>query len=240
MNKILIAILMLVPWTGAFAGSRSNDNSQLTKASTVIDEIMRTPDNGIPTNLLNRAVCVGIVPSQLNAAFVVGGTYGRGVMVCREHGNGNWGAPSLFTLGGGSFGFQIGAKATDVVFLVMNEHGAEKLLRDKVKLGADASVAAGPVGRTAAGDTDLKLHAEILSYSRSRGAFAGVALNGAVLKQDRDDNTDLYGHPVEPANVLFKGTVRPPTVAAEHLDATLTKYSPHGGKRVEESALAQH
>jgi len=206
----------------------------------VMNEIMRTPDKGIPSDLLDKAVCVGIVPSELKAAFVVGGTYGRGVMVCREHGDGDWGAPSLFTMGGGSFGFQIGAKATDVVFLVMNSQGAKKLLQDKVKLGADASVAAGPVGRTASGDTDLQLHAEILSYSRSRGAFAGVALKGAVLKQDTDDNTDLYGHPVEPENVLLKGTVKPPTEAAEKLDTTLAKYSPHGGKRVEESALVRH
>jgi lipid-binding SYLF domain-containing protein len=142
----------------------------------------------------------------------------------------------LFTVGGGSFGFQIGAKATDVVFLVMNERGAQKLLQDKVKLGADASVAAGPVGRTAAGETDLQLHAEILSYSRSRGAFAGVALTGAVIKQDKDDNADLYGRHVQPEDILLKGTVQPPTQAAKELDATLSKYSPHGGKKVEESS----
>ena len=240
MKKILIAFLILVPWTAAQASNKVDENDQLEKASMVMNEIMRTPDKGIPSDLLDKAVCVGVVPSQIKAAFIVGGTYGRGVLVCREHGNGNWGAPSLFTMGGGSFGFQIGAKATDVVFLVMNPHGAVKLLQDKVKLGADASVAAGPVGRTASGDTDLKLHAEILSYSRSRGAFAGVALKGAVLKQDTDDNTDLYGHPVEPKTVLFKGTVKPPTEAAEKLDATLAKYSPHGGKRIEESVLAQN
>ncbi len=240
MKKILIAFLILVPWTGALASNKVDENDQLQKASMVMNEIMRTPDKGIPSELLEKAVCVGIVPSQLKAAFIVGGTYGRGVLVCREHGNGNWGAPSMFTMGGGSFGFQIGAKATDVVFLVMNPQGAKKLLQDKVKLGADASVAAGPVGRTASGDTDLQLHAEILSYSRSRGAFAGVALKGAVLKQDTDDNTDLYGHPVEPENVLLRGTVKPPTEAAENLDATLAKYSPRGGKRVEESALVRH
>lgn len=240
MKKILIAFLIFAPWTVAMASNKVDENDQLQKASMVMNEIMRTPDKGIPSDLLDKAVCVGIVPSELKAAFGVGGTYGRGVLVCREHGNGRWGAPSLFTVGGGSFGFQIGAKATDVVFLVMNPQGAKKLLQDKVKLGADASVAAGPVGRTAAGDTDLQLHAEILSYSRSRGAFAGVALKGAVLKQDTDDNTDLYGHHVDPENVLFKGTVKPPTEAAEKLDATMDKYSPHGGKRVEESALVRH
>ena len=238
MKKILIALLVLAPWSGAFAKSNKVDeNDQLKKASMVMNEIMQTPEKGIPDDLLDKAVCVGIVPSEIKAAFGVGGTYGRGVLVCREHGNGHWGAPSLFTLGGGSFGFQIGAKATDVVFLVMNERGAQKLLQDKIKLGADASVAAGPVGRTASGETDLQLHAEILSYSRSRGAFAGVALQGAVLKQDTDDNTALYGHPVEPKNILFRGTEKAPTSAARELDATLAKYSPHGGKQAEESSL---
>lgn len=238
MKTILIAFLVLAPWSGAFAkDSKLQENDQLRKASMVMNEIMQTPDKGIPNDLLDKAVCVGIVPSEIKAAFGVGGTYGKGVLVCREHGNGHWGAPSLFTLGGGSFGFQIGAKATDVVFLVMNQKGAQKLLQDKVKLGADASVAAGPVGRTAAGETDLKLNAQILSYSRSRGAFAGVALNGAVLKQDRDDNTALYGRPVEPRTVLFTGKVKPPTEAAQELAATLAKYSPHGGKQVEESSL---
>lgn len=240
MKKMLIAFLIFAPWTVALPSNKVDQNDQLRKASMVMNEIMQAPDKGIPSDLLDKAVCVGIVPSQLDAAFIVGGTYGRGVLVCREHGNGHWGAPSMFTMGGGSFGFQIGAKATDVVFLVMNPQGARKLLQDKVKLGADASVAAGPVGRTASGDTDLQLHAEILSYSRSRGAFAGVALKGAVLKQDTDDNTDLYGHPVEPESVLLKGTVKPPTEAAEKLDATLAKYSPRGGKQVEESALVRH
>src|ERR1043165_3050999 len=175
MKTMLIAFLLLAPWSGAFAkDSKLQENDQLRKASMVMNEIMQTPDKGIPNDLLDKAVCVGIVPSEIKAAFGVGGTYGKGVLVCREHGNGHWGAPSLFTLGGGSFGFQIGAKATDVAFLVMNPKGAEKLLQDKVKLGADASVAAGPVGRTAAGETDLKLNAQIPSYSRSRGAFAGV------------------------------------------------------------------
>ncbi len=240
MKKILITFLILVPWTGALASNKVDENDQLNKASMVMNEIMRTPDKGIPSDLLDKAVCVGIVPSEIKAAFIVGGTYGRGVLVCREHGIGHWGAPSLFTLGGGSFGFQIGAKATDVVFLVMNPRGAQKLLQDKIKFGADASVAAGPVGRTASGETDLQLHAEILSYSRSRGAFAGVALNGAVMKQDTDDNTDLYGHPVAPENVLFKAGEKPPTEAAEKLDATLAKYSPRGGKRIEESSLVRH
>ena len=141
--------------------------------------LWRTPDKGIPHDLLEKAVCVGIVPSEIKGAFVVGGTYGRGVLVCRQHGDGPWGAPSMFTLGAGSFGFQIGGEATDVVFIVMNEAGARKLVQDSVKLGGDISVTAGPVGRTAEGATDAQLHAEILSYSRTRGLFAGVSLDGA-------------------------------------------------------------
>jgi SH3 domain-containing YSC84-like protein 1 len=201
----------------------------------VINEIMQTPDKGIPKDLLNKAVCVGVVPSEVKAAFVVGGTYCRGVLVCRKHGTGPWGPPSLFTLGGASVGFQNGGKATDVVFLVMNPKGVNKLLHDKVKLGADISVAAGPVGRTAAGETDAELHAELLSYSRSRGAFAGVSMNGSFLKQDPHENRNLYGHPVDPKNNLIKGTVTSPSAAARELDETLAKYSPHGGKAVEGS-----
>ena len=141
-------------------------------------------------------MCLGIVPSEIKGALGVGGTYGRGVLVCRQHGNGPWGAPSLFTLGGANIGFQIGGKATDVVFLVMNGAGVKKLLQDNVKLGAEVSAAAGPVGRTAEGATDAQLDAEILSYSRTRGLFAGVSLDGQVLKQDTDDNERLYGHKV--------------------------------------------
>jgi lipid-binding SYLF domain-containing protein len=174
-------------------------------------------------------VCVGIVPSEIKGAVLVGGTYGRGVLVCRVHGNGPWGAPSLFTLGGGSFGFQIGGEATDVVFIVRNEAGARKLVQDSVKLGGDISVTAGPVGRTAEGATDAQLHAEILSYSRTRGLFAGVSLEGAVVKQDRDDNRDLYGHKITAREILIDGRVAAPP-AAEPLDRALTKYSPRGGR----------
>jgi SH3 domain-containing YSC84-like protein 1 len=170
---------------------------QLAKASAVIDEIMRTPDKAIPQELLDRAVCVGIVPSQLKFAIGFGGTYGRGVLVCRRGGNGPWGAPSMFKLGGASLGFQIGGTATDVVFMVMNPEGAQKLLQSGVSLGADASAAAGPVGRTAKAATDIQLHAHILSYSRSRGLFAGVSLAGAVLNHDDDGNAHLYGREVD-------------------------------------------
>jgi SH3 domain-containing YSC84-like protein 1 len=228
MKKTIAVFFAWVLCGTATAATETKEVKQLQKATNVVDEIMTAPDKGIPQDLLNKAVCVGIVPSELRAAFVVGGEYGRGVLVCRKNGNGSWGAPSLFTLGGANFGFQLGGKATDVVFLVMNTAGAKKLVRDSVKLGADASATAGPVGRTAEGATDVELHAEILSYSRTRGLFAGVSLEGAVLKQDTGDNERLYGRKVDAKDLLINGTVSAPS-AARPLDETLAKYSPHGG-----------
>jgi len=224
----VIALLAILALSGTSLAARSNEVRQLRKATDVLNEIMRAPDKGIPSDLLGKAVCVGLVPSQLKAAFGFGGTYGRGVLVCRRHGNGAWGAPSMFTLGGANFGFQIGGKATDVVFLVMNPEGAKKLLQDSVKLGAEASAAAGPVGRTAEGATDAQLHAEILSYSRTRGLFAGVSLDGSVLKQDYDDNARLYGRSVKPKQILIEGAVASPP-AARPLDRVLRRYAPRGG-----------
>jgi lipid-binding SYLF domain-containing protein len=223
MKKLSLILLALTFCTTAFG------ESQLQKATNVLNEIMQTPDQGIPSELLEKAVCVGIVPSEVKFALGIGGTYGRGVLVCRKGGNGQWGAPSMFTLGAASVGFQIGGKATDVVFLVMNPEGAKKLVQDSVKLGAEASVTAGPVGRTAEGATDAQLHAEILSYSRSRGLFAGVSLDGAVVKQDSDDNKNLYGRNVTAKELLIDGIV-PPPAEARGLDSALTKYSRQGGQ----------
>jgi lipid-binding SYLF domain-containing protein len=205
------------------------ETERLEKSAEVLTEIMQTPEKGIPHDLLNKSVCVGIIPSELKGAFGLGGSFGRGALVCRRGGNGPWGAPSMFTVGGVNFGFQIGGQATDFVLLVMNGRGAEKLLHDKVKLGADASAAGGPVGRSAEGATDVQLRAEILTYSRSRGAFAGVSLDGQVFKQDDDANGRLYGHHVAPEDILFKGTVAAPS-AAGALDGVLTQFSPHGGE----------
>jgi lipid-binding SYLF domain-containing protein len=224
MKRLILVLLLLMFCTTAFARE-----SQLQKATNVMNEIMSTPDKGIPQDLLDKAVCVGIVPSQVKFAFVFGGSYGRGVLVCRKGGAGQWDAPSMFTMGGASIGFQIGGQSTDVVFLVMNPEGMKKLVQDSVKLGAELSAAAGPVGRSADGATDLQLHAEILSYSRSRGLFAGASLNGAVYKQDRDDNQKLYGRRVTAREILIDGTVPSPQ-SAQHLDGALTKYSPSGGR----------
>jgi lipid-binding SYLF domain-containing protein len=228
--RSLILTLAFVTLCGTALAKEGNAQAQqLAKATAVLDEIMRTPDNSIPKDLFNRAVCVGIVPSEIKVALGIGGAYGRGVLICRQGGNGPWGAPSMFTLGGANIGFQLGGKATDRVFLVMNPEGAQKLLQDNVKLGAELSAAAGPVGRSSEGATDAQLHAEILSYSRSRGLFAGASLEGAVVKQDKDDNEHLYGRKVDAKDILIKGTVAPPE-AAGPLRSALTKYSPHGGK----------
>ena len=225
MKKLVTLVFLILVFTaGAFAGE-----SQLQKATNVLNEIMETPDKGIPHDLFQKAVCVGIVPSEIKGAFIVGGTYGRGVLVCRRHGDGLWGGPSMFTLGAGSFGFQIGGEATDVVFIVMNASGARKLVQDSVKLSGDISVAGGPVGRSAEGATDAQLHAEILSYSRTRGLFAGVSLDGAVMKQDKDDNRNLYGRSVTAKGILIEGEVALPP-AALPLHRALARYSPKGGR----------
>jgi len=225
MKRLILFLTVLTLCIPAFAGE-----TQLEKATNVVNEIMSTPDKGVPQELFEKAVCVGIVPSQVKFALGIGGTYGRGVLVCRKGGDGAWGAPSMFTLGAASVGFQIGGKATDLIFLVMNPEGAKKLVQDSVKLGAEASVTAGPVGRSAEGATDAQLHAEILSYSRTRGLFAGVSLDGAVVKQDKDDNRQLYGREVSAREILINGAVNPPA-SAQALDRTLAKYSPRGGQR---------
>src|SRR5579862_2971965 len=224
MKRLTLIFLGLTFCATAFPGE-----SQLQKATNVVNEIMGAPDNSIPHDLLDKAVCVGIVPSEVKLAWVFGATYGRGVLVCRKGGNGQWDAPSMFTMGGVSVGWQAGGKATDVVFLVMNPEGMKKLVQDSVKLGTELSLAAGPVGRAADGATDLQLHAEILSYSRSRGLFAGASLNGAVYKQDEDDNQKLYGRRVTAKQILIDGSVRSPQ-SAQSLDRALAKYSPSGGR----------
>ena len=230
MKRLTVLFLFLTFSAVAFAAGESKDNSnQLRKATNVLNEVMATPDKSIPSDLLGNAVCVGIIPSEMKFALGIGGTYGRGVLVCRRGGNGVWGAPSMFTVGGGSFGFQIGGTSTDVVFIVMNPDGARKLVQDSVKLGAEVSAAAGPVGRSAQGATDAQLHAEILSYSRSQGLFAGVSLSGAVVKQDENDNQKLYGRKVTAKQILIEGTVRTPR-GAQTLDSALAKYSPKGGQ----------
>jgi lipid-binding SYLF domain-containing protein len=207
----------------------NKDVDRLENSAIVLTEIMTTPEKGIPHDLANKAVCVAVIPSEKKVALGFGGSYGRGAMVCRRNGNGAWGAPSMITVGGANVGFELGGQSTDFVLLVMDARGAEKLLHDSTKLGADASAAGGPVGRSAEGATDLQMHAEILTYSRSRGAFAGVSLDGQMFKQDGESNEKLYGRRLLAEDILFKGAV-PAPAAAQPLDAALTRLSAHGGE----------
>jgi len=194
---------------------------RLDQAAHVFNEIMQTPDKSIPTNVLADAKCILVVPSMIHIALGFGGRHGKGVSTCRTP-NG-WSAPAPIDITGGSWGLQIGGEAVDLVMLVMNDKGLQRLLSSKFKIGTEASGAAGPVGRQAAGDTDWKLKSEILSYSRSRGAFAGINLNGASIKQDKDETAVLYGK-VIPFSAVLNGKVPPPPVARNFL-ATVRKYA---------------
>src|ERR1700674_4673511 len=184
---------------------------------------MATPDKGIPQDLLEHAHCIVIVPDLKTAAFVVGGKYGKGYLSCRNKGGAGWSAPATVRIEGGSVGFQIGASSTDLIMLVMSERGAAKLLASQFTLGAEGSVAAGPVGRTATAQTDAQLHADILSWSRSQGLFAGLALEGATLRQDLDDNASIYGQKLQNRDIVTKGVHAPK--AAAKLIALLNRYS---------------
>jgi SH3 domain-containing YSC84-like protein 1 len=232
MRKLLpclsIILLALVALLGevASASDQTKDDERLRNSGTVLKEILDVPDN-VPQDLLDKADCVVVFPSVLKAAFIVGGSYGRGAMSCRKGENfkGPWGAPTMMALEGGSFGFQIGGQATDFVLLVMNERGASGILASKVKLGADASVAAGPVGRDASADTDATLRAEILSYSRARGLFAGVSLEGSTIRPGNGDNSRVYGKKIPAKDIVLSGTVAVPS-AAEQLISTLDAKTP--------------
>jgi SH3 domain-containing YSC84-like protein 1 len=224
---IVTGLLALGPLSAAKDPSQAKaEQDRLQNAGKVIEEILNVPDD-IPQDLIDKARCVVVMPSVLKAAFVVGGSYGRGAMVCRtgKDFTGSWGAPAMYALEGGSVGLQIGGEATDFVFLVLNDRGAGSLLRTKVKLGADISAAAGPKGRSASADTDAYMRAEILSYSRARGAFAGISLDGSTLRPDEDANRKLYGNPVSAAKIITASNVNPPS-AAHDLIAALQKSSP--------------
>src|SRR5437763_4331263 len=193
-------VLVIGVGVGVLHGQEQAPDERLRTATTVLHEILSAPDKGIPKELLAKAQCVMIVPGLKKAAFLAGGEYGRGFALCRREGE--WGGPAAIKFGGGSFGAQIGGESTDVVMLVMSRSGMDKLASDKFTIGGDASAAAGPVGRTGAADTDILLHAEILSYSRTRGVFAGVSLDGTVVSQDGSEDRKLYGHEVRNQSVL--------------------------------------
>jgi len=204
--------------------SKATDRVQA--AGDVLNEIQAAPDSGIPQEILGRSECVAVVPSMLKGGFMFGAKYGRGLASCRTPKG--WSAPAFFTIEGGSFGLQIGGQAVDLVMLIMNKGGMQHLLSSQFALGADASVAAGPVGRHAEGDTDWKMRAEVLTYSRARGVFAGVTLNGAVVKQDKDSTREFYGHMVTPKASLT-GEIDPPQTASPFL-GTLAKWAQEAAK----------
>ena len=226
MKRMIPSLMALAVLALPLSGTDRKEIERLHNCGTVLREIMDIPED-IPQDLIDRSECVVVYPSVLKAAFVIGGSYGRGAMTCRtgEHYSGHWSAPSMMALEGGSFGFQIGGQATDFVLLVMNPRGAHSILKSKVKLGADASVAAGPKGRTAEASTDATLRAEVLSYSRSRGLFAGISLAGATVRPDNDANERVYGKDISAHDIIFKGTVKTPK-AAQRMISYLNRRSP--------------
>jgi lipid-binding SYLF domain-containing protein len=220
---VAAALVALVIGSGAFAsklaaaGKDADDTTnRLDAAANVVSDMMAAPDKGIPKDLLDKAACVVVVPSVKKAAFIIGAKYGRGFIVCRNKNGRGWSAPGGVRIEGGSFGLQIGGSATDVVMLLMNQGAIDKLLSSKFTIGADASAAAGPVGRTASAQTDAQLHAQLLTYSRAQGLFAGVSLDGATLRPDDDANKDMYGRKMSNRDVVL-GTVKAPSAAAKLL-----------------------
>jgi len=222
--KVQIALLLALGPVVAFGAEKDHATKIINESATVFNEIMSAPDKGIPQDIVNHAQCIGIVPNLKRAGFVVGAKYGKGVLTCRTPDG--WSAPSIVRVEGGSVGFQIGAGETDLVFVVRNKSGEHKLMKDKFTVGGDASVMGGPVGRTVEAQTDAMMHAEILSYSRARGVFAGISLEGATLRPDKDDIAALYGHPVTQQEILTGAVQRPPE--AQPLYSTLETYS--GGR----------
>ena len=224
MKKIIVATTVATTLALAPLVAQNDEPAQrLEESAAVFSEVMAAPDKGIPQDLLSSAHCIVIVPELKAAAFVVGGKYGKGYMSCRRAGGAGWSAPGTVRIEGGSVGFQIGASTTDLIMLVMSERGADKLISSSFTLGGEASVAAGPVGRTATAQTDAQMHADILSWSRSQGLFAGIALSGATLRQDLDDNATLYGSKLEHRDIVTKG-VAAPKAATKLLDL-LSRYS---------------
>jgi SH3 domain-containing YSC84-like protein 1 len=223
MSSVLVLAMVLLPISRA---GDTKETDRLENCGTVLKEIMDIPDD-IPQDLIDKAVCVIVYPSVVKAAFVVGASYGRGAMTCRtgESNTGPWSAPAMMALEGGSVGFQIGGQATDFVLLVMNTRGAHSILKSKVKLGADASAAAGPKGRNAAAETDVTMRAEVLTYSRARGLFAGISLAGSTVRPDKEANTRVYGRPLAAESIIFRGAAAVPP-SAQQLIAYLNQKTP--------------
>jgi lipid-binding SYLF domain-containing protein len=228
MKRYLVGAVCLTLIAGVvYAKKLNKEQKRLEECGVVLQEVLNIPDN-IPHELLEKAECVIVIPSVRKLAFGVGASYGRGAMVCRtgEHFRGHWGSPAMYALEGGSVGFQIGGEATDLILLAMNDRGMESILSSKVKLGADASVAGGPKGRDASADTDAWMRAEILSYSRSRGVFAGVSLEGSTLRPDDEASEQVYGHAIKAKEIVRSETMGVPETG-RHLVNTLQKSAPH-------------
>jgi SH3 domain-containing YSC84-like protein 1 len=224
--KLRASLLLALAPALAFSAGKEDAVKIINESANVFNEIMSAPDKGIPQEILEKSQCIGIVPNMKRAGFIVGAKYGKGVLTCRtDHG---WSAPSIIRIEGGSVGLQIGAGETDLVFIVNNKTGQEKLMKDKFTLGGDASVMAGPVGRSGEAQTDAMMHAEILSYSRARGVFAGISLDGSTLRPDKGDNEALYGHPVTQQEVLTGAVKRP--AEASVLYSTLDGYTSGKGR----------
>jgi SH3 domain-containing YSC84-like protein 1 len=216
---VILTLALALASASAFAEADAKEVRRLAAAAEVVQEIVDTPE-GIPQDLLDKAYCIAIIPSAKKAALGIGARFGKGAAVCRtDRGAGPWGAPLMMSIGGGSFGLQIGGQAVDYIFVIMNPRGMETLLKSKFTLGADCSIAAGPKGRTMEAATDAQMRAEILAYSRGRGVFAGVSLEGAVLKQDKDANLDLYGSDYGPKDVLLSTRKNVPEAAKPLVDA---------------------
>src|SRR5580693_6333388 len=232
-HLVATAVCLTLAAGVVYASKLNKEQKRLEECGVVMQEVLNIPDN-IPHDLLEKAECVIVVPSVKKLAFGIGADYGRGAMVCRtgEHFRGRWGAPAMYALEGGSIGFQIGGEATDLILLVMNERGADSILSSKVKLGGDASVAAGPVGRDASADTDAYMRSEILSYSRTRGLFAGISLEGSTLRPDDDATQDVYGRKLTAREIVMGGKVGVPE-SGRHLIAVLDKNSPRNESRKE-------
>jgi SH3 domain-containing YSC84-like protein 1 len=228
MKKIFTSVvsMILLAATPMWPADKEKDEDRLIKSGTVLKEILEIPDD-VPRDLLGKADCVVVFPSVVKAAFIVGGSYGRGAMTCRtgKDFEGPWGAPTMMALEGGSIGLQLGGEATDFVLLIMNDRGANAILSSKVKLGGDASAAAGPVGRDASAETDVTLRAEILSYSRARGLFAGVSLAGSTIRPDNNANDKIYGRKIPAKDIALSGTTEVP-VSAQQLISTLNARTP--------------
>jgi len=225
MKRVLALAVCLLISLSAIA--QEHEAQRVKDSYNVLHDVLGMPDKGIPHDLLNKADCIIIVPSMMKAAFIVGASYGRGVMTCRSGQNfrGSWSAPAMFALEGGSFGLQVGGQATDYIILVMNEKGARSVMSSKVKLGGDASIAAGPVGRTTSAETDIVMNAEMLSWSRAKGVFGGISLTGSTIRSDDSANKKLYGKDLNAEQIIVKKAVKVPSSGTQ-LVALLNKTSP--------------